>query len=867
VVKVFKNRMHRAETVSTPRYLGLSGNGGVWNKHVGGEAGAGQGVIVGVLDSGFWPENPSFAAMPEPRPDHDVIAAKWRGICDAGAEAPLITCNNKVIGARWYNEGGVGDDAEFYSPRDRNGHGSHTASTAAGVPAEMSIAGANYGRGSGMAPAARLAVYKVLWNTSDAGTIGTTVDIVHATEDAVSDGVDVINYSLSDGPGPVGPAEIATFHAAAAGVFVAAAGANGDPTGGFTVDNVEPWVTTVANGTHDGRYTRTITLGNGASYEGVGLGPATASGPLVDAEDMAAPGASASDAALCLPGTLDPARVTGKIVICDRGINARVEKSAVVEQAGGVGMVLYNVVAGSLNADIHAVPTVHVATPEGDAIAAYVESAGAGATATIGAGRIGSQRAPAVNPTSLRGPATFNDGDLLKPDILAPGTDILAASPPISTSSGSDYALRTGTSQAAPHIAGIAALLKQKHPTWSPNAIQSALLTSANPTDNTGAPILDDLNGAAASPLAYGAGQVTPAGAFDPGLVYDSGPQDWIRYQCGLGVELFPADPTRSCKVTGAIDPSDLNYPSISIGNLVGRQTVTRTVTNVTDRAGVYTPQIQAPPGVAVTVTPSRLTVAPHRTAQFTVEFTAQNTARWGEWTFGSLTLVEANGHRVRSPIAVRPQVLVVPDSLTGTGTSGSIPLRVQAGFTGTLTTTAYGPVAVNPPTRTDTVHIVGTAGIFIHDAPHTGTGVQKVTVDLPDARAINFATRTSDLPPGSDVDLFVYRNGKYVDSSVGLNPEDGVAVAGGGRYEVYVLQWALPAGVSEQDVSVHTTVATAATGNLTVTPAITQVTPGATVNLTANWTGLTADTPYIGAIVFTPAVGLTSSTPVRLTG
>ena len=166
VVKLWKNKVYKLDTISTPEFLGLAGPGGVWQSRFGDAARAGEGVIVGVIDTGVWPESPSFAPLPEPRPDADTIAAKWQGECEPGeptvGEDP-VTCNNKLIGARWYDFGGVPIiDEEFNSPRDFDGHGSHTASTAAGnydVPAVINDI--EVGRASGMAPAARLAAYKV----------------------------------------------------------------------------------------------------------------------------------------------------------------------------------------------------------------------------------------------------------------------------------------------------------------------------------------------------------------------------------------------------------------------------------------------------------------------------------------------------------------------------------------------------------------------------------------------------------------------------------------------------------------------------------------------------------------------------------
>jgi len=224
------------QTADTPKFLGLDGPGGVWQKQFGGVDNAGEGVIVGVLDTGITPESGSFAALPEPRPDADVIAGKWLGRCDTSGENP-VECNNKLIGARYYNtdEDIVIADRDFLSARDYNGHGTHTSSTAAGnngVPATVN--GESVGKISGMAPAARVAMYKVCWefeNPDDPTDGGCpTSDSLAAIDDAVAEGVDVINYSIGGDPGAiVDPIEIAFLNAAAAGVFVAASAGNSGP--------------------------------------------------------------------------------------------------------------------------------------------------------------------------------------------------------------------------------------------------------------------------------------------------------------------------------------------------------------------------------------------------------------------------------------------------------------------------------------------------------------------------------------------------------------------------------------------------------------------------------------------------------------
>jgi subtilisin family serine protease len=848
VANVFKNDIVTVQTNNTPRFLGLSGPGGVWQTQFGSQPEAGDGVIVGVIDTGFWPENPSFAALPEPRPDADTIAAKWRGECVAGDDNP-VECNNKVIGARWYSAGTADEQSfqEYRSPRDRNGHGSHTASTAAGMQADATVAGAPIGQVSGMAPGARLAIYKALWNKADGTASGASIDLVAAIDDAVADGVDVINYSIGNDVDQVDPSDVAFLNAAAAGVFVAVAAGNAGPNAG-TVDNAMPWEATVGAGTHDVKYAKNVVLGNGASYEGVGLGPAVPTSPLIDSSTAAAAGQTTANATLCVLNSLDPAKIAGKIVLCTRGTNARVEKSAEVKRAGGVGMILANPVPGSQNAETHSVPTSHVGVPEGTAIKAYIAGTAA-PTASLAATVQKTQEAPGVTAFSSVGPSRSSGGDLLKPDMLAPGVDITAAVPPNTNPANSFWDLKSGTSMASPHVAGIAALLKAKNPTWTPAAIKSALMTTAYQIDNQGNPLRRPDLGVAATPLEYGAGAIRPGSAFDPGLVYDSGPLDWLQYTCGIGVGFLLGDGTNSCDLTGAIDPSNLNYPSISIGNLGGKQTVTRTVTNTTRKVGVYIAKVEAPPGISVKVTPIVMTVLPNASATYTVEFT-RTTAAFNTYTFGSLSWGDVGGgHTVKSPLVVRPVALAAPAEVNGTGTSGSANVPVTAGYTGSLQVSPYGLIA---PTN-QTSHLVGTNTTFSTTNPQPGPAVAKLTVTAPaTTRATRVATFDSDYPAGTDIDIFVYSGTTLVGSSSGSSAEESVTLPGGGTFTVYVVQFALGGGRTEQDVPLHTyVVGPTNAGNFTVTPAARQVTVGGTTSFTAGWSGLSAGTRYLGVLEY----------------
>ncbi|MFC6155943.1 S8 family serine peptidase [Kribbella jiaozuonensis] len=846
-----------ADTVDTPRFLQMSGKGGAWQQ-AGGIDKAGDGVIIGMIDSGYTPERPSFAPIKTTKQSDAIIAKKWKGTCQAGEEAP-VTCNNKVIGARYFDKG-IGTrpiPEEYKSPRDYGGHGTHTASTAAGnYGVEMSVMGRDYGKGSGMAPHARLAIYKALWAVdATGGGSGTDADIVAAIDAAVADGVDVINYSISgSGSSYVNATGLAFLRAAKAGVFVATSAGNTGP-GEATVGKTYPWVTSVANGTHDRDIQTKLTLGNGKTYTGAGIGAGVPSAPVILAKDAGLPGADPANLTLCQAGTLDPAKATGKIVVCDRGVNARVDKSLQVKNAGGIGMILLNLTPSTLDSDLHSVPTVHLDDKAAPEVKAYV-SGTANPTATISAGTPVRVTAPMVAASSSRGPSPAGNGDLLKPDVMAPGTNVLAATTAFSAAGG-EYAFMSGTSMSTPHIAGIAAVLKAKHPTWSPMAIKSAMMTTATDKDTVGKPIKND-SGSQANPFGYGAGLVQPKLGMDPGLVYDSTYTDWTKFVCGSGQ--VPA--THELCANGKIDLSDLNYPTIAIGDLAGKQTVTRTVTNVSKLPEIYFPKVEGLKGLKVTVSPRILITLPGRSTTYKVTF-ENSGAPLEQYSFGRLVWKSAK-HSVASTLAIKPLTVKAPTQVNGTGASGSVQVPVTAGYSGTLNTTAIGLDAA----AVGEAALKNPGGVaFPTTAPKANDHVAKFTVSVPAGTThARFSTFDADYPAGTDLDVFVYQAGTTTlfGSSTGGSAEEEVNLPrpAGGQVDVYV---DLYAGANEQTVKLNHWELQKAAGNLTATPASQQVTVAGQTNITASWTGLTPGTRYLGQLRFSDGADGSGSTIVRV--
>ncbi|HEY2740687.1 MAG TPA: S8 family serine peptidase [Gaiellaceae bacterium] len=864
----------------TPAFLGLTGPNGVWHKQFGSAAQAGAGVIIGDIDTGFWPENPSFAAFSDDGPKAGQIQKKFHGTCDTTGEDP-VTCNNKVIGARYFDAAGLStaNPGEFTSPRDYDGHGSHTASTAAGDPVEATINGSDAGPLEGMAPAARLSIYKVLYeNAANTSASGSGADIVAAVEAAVNDGVDVINFSIGDNVDTFGSDELAFLNAAAAGVFVSAAAGNAGP-GASTIDNAMPWETTDAAGTYDENFAMTVTLGNGSTYQGVGRGSGVGSSPLIDSVNAGVSGANATNVELCFStasngGTpaLDPAKVAGKIVLCKRGVNARVDKGLAVKEAGGVGMILYNASdAQEFDADFHFVPTDHINNTNGLAIKSYISTAGSAATASLApTAGAPTPEAPVVAGFSSRGPSLFSGGDLGKPDIMAPGVDMVAAVSP-QNHAGNLWDSESGTSMATPHIAGIAALLIAKHPDWSPMEVKSAMMTTASPLDNQGHPI----QGASgnANPFDMGSGQVAPGPAFDPGLVYNSGIVDWLKYSCGVGVHLFSGS-TDLCTVFPAIKANQLNYPSIAAGALPGTQTITRTVTDVSslpgNRTDHYTAHVTSPEGYNVAVSPSQFDIKAGQSVTYTVTVT-RTTAPLNAYQFGQLVWTDGSGHSVRSPISIQGVALSAPSTASGTGATGSLPLSLTAGYNGTLNTSVQGMAKSDV---TSTALVQDSAHPFNTAAPATSDATSRVDVTIPAGlRLARWATFADDYAAGRDVDIFLYRvigsTLSFVGASAGGTASESLTLnnpVAGRTYALFTNVF--DAGGEGNPLTVKPNiflVPTTDSGNLTATPTTQSVTLGNPATVTLGWTALPSGR-WLGLVNYSDGTSTIGSTTVSIT-
>ena len=507
--------------------------------------------------------------------------------------------------------------------------------------------------------------------------------------------------------------------------------------------------------------------------------------------------------------------------------------------------------------DNHVIPTSHVDDPDGEAIAAYIEAEGDDAAATLSAG------SAAPNPSardmtvfSSRGP-NGDAEDIIKPDVTAPGAQILAGNSPVAFLGAQDELFQAiqGTSMSSPHVAGVGALLVGEHPDWSPAMVRSALVTTGSQD------VQKEDDATPADPFDFGGGHIDPVPAADPGLVYDAGLVDYLRFLCGDG-ELSATGAT--CTGVGSIDPSDLNQASIGIGQLAGIQTVTREVTNVGDDA-TYAAFVDEPPGVDVSVSPAVLTLEAGDSAEYEVTFTTTDDAVFDEWVFGALTWSDGAGHDVRSPLAIRPAMISAPEEVSGTGTSGSLEYDVTFGYYGAFETPVHGLV----PATTEAGNVVDDPEDEIEIALETGVGITEHTITVA-AGTLHLRAATFDGETDGDDDLDLYLidpDGNRVDESAGATAQEQVDVVNpvAGDWTLVVHGWETDGADSNYTLFTWL-VDSADAGNMTVTaPAVAVL--GATETVTVAWSGLTAGTRYLGIVGYSNGTSEIGGTLVSITG
>ncbi|CAO2166259.1 unnamed protein product [Urochloa humidicola] len=633
-------------------------------------------VIVGVLDSGIWPESRSFS-------DEGLgpVPARWKGVCQGGDSFSSSSCNRKIIGARYYlkayeaHYNGLNTTYAFRSPRDHDGHGTHTASTVAGrtVPGVSALGGFAAGSASGGAPLARIAVYKVCWPIPGPNpNIENTcfeADMLAAMDDAVVDGVDVMSVSIGSTGAPLPFAEdgiaVGALHAARRGVVVSCSGGNSGPKPA-TVSNLAPWLLTVAASSIDRAFDSPIKLGNGVAIMGQTVTsyqlPGNKPYPMVYAADAVVPGTPANVSNQCPPNSLSTDKVRGKIVVCLRGSGLRVEKGLEVKRAGGAAILLGNPPASGseVPVDAHVLPGTAVSAADAKTILAYINSS-SNPTAVLDPSTtvVDVRPSPVMAQFSSRGPNVL-EPNILKPDITAPGLNILAAWSEASSPTKLDgdhrvvqYNIMSGTSMSCPHVSAAAVILKAAHPDWSAAAIRSAIMTTATTNNAEGGPLMNG-DGTVAGPMDYGSGHIRPNHALDPGLVYDASYEDYLLFACASTGGTSQLDPSAAPCPASPPPPYQLNHPSVAVHGLNGTVTVRRTVTNVVSGgARYYAVAVDEPEGISVKVSPRRLGFArAGERKAFTIRMEARGGVERGRFVAGSYAWSDGV-HVVRSPIVV----------------------------------------------------------------------------------------------------------------------------------------------------------------------------------------------------------------------
>jgi subtilisin family serine protease len=915
VVNVWEDEIRPMATRYSPTFLDLfnSENG---LRSVDGLNG--DGVVIGIIDSGITPEHPALqdsreADMPsacrsswgettllgkwlcrryKKMPGVPVFEEPedWNGACVAGERFTADDCNNKLIGARWFIDGAVEtgpiDDGEIRSARDADGHGTHTATTAAGNRVSASIFGTLIGDVEGMAPKARIAAYKACWlRPGDTRASCNTSDLANAIDSAVADGVDVISYSVGSSlTRTTAPDDLALLAAAKAGVIaVVAAGNEGPNLGTIGSPAGSPAVITVAASTRDGESnveameirTPPAIAGKYAVKEANFTPPLADSDPIeasliiVDDEDTSLEsGETGSESDGC-QALVNSSEVDGQIAFMQRTgcrFDDMVKNAA---DAGAVAALVYNIAGDPIvmngEPGLSDIPALMLGQADANLFLAEFD-AGNEVTAVLEKGFLltSSDLGNDMAGFSARGPAPVPD--ILKPDVTAPGVNILAGFSPDSAYStpGENFAYLSGTSMSTPHVAGVAALLRQAHPDWSPAAIKSALMTTAR-QDVASSSGLSDAN-----PFDFGAGHIVPNAANDPGLVYDVTDAEYDAFACGIEAPSVPE--TRCDELADAgmsFEARQLNLATITMSELANSQTVTRRVTNVSDEAGSYTADVSPPPGTRVEVVPNSLTVAPGESATFDVTITYES-GTLDFWRFGSLTW-RSETHDVYSPITVKPTSVRAPEEITSFGGTGSQSFEVEFGYSGAYSTQVHGlnlPLIIDgfvdkDPTKTFsfrttngvTQHIITVpanqlyARFSLFDALTDGDDDLDMYVYYCGTDGSSCFKIGESGEPTSEERFDVYRpaEGFYAVMVHGFETDE---IAGGPGANYKLLSWA----IGEVDDK----------GNMSANgPSF--VNAGTTGTVTVDWSGLVSNTIYLGGVSHITPQGRSALTLVTI--
>jgi len=895
VLNVWEDEIRPMATNHSPVFLGLFDSEDGLRSVAGFD---GDGVVIGVIDSGITPEHPALKDTREaskPRlcrgswaeatllgkwlcrsysklPDVPVFdePEDWNGDCIAGEQFESTDCNNKLIGARWFIDGALEtgdiDIDEILSPRDADGHGTHTATTAAGNRTSASIFGTLIGDVEGVAPGAHVAAYKACWlRPGDTRASCNTSDLARAIDAAVADGVDVINYSVGSSLTRVtAPDDVALLAAAKAGVLaVVAAGNEGPNLGTIGSPAGGPWVITAAASTRDGEThveafeisSPPVLAGRYAVKEAAFTPPLEDVDPiegnlvLVNDDDTGLDsGATGSEADACQP-LINDDDIDGNVALIQRTGCRFDTMVANAADAGAVAAIVYNIAGDPIvmhgESGLSDIPALMMGQADANLILAEFD-AGNDVAAILDKGFLlaSDDTGNEMATFSARGPAPIRD--ILKPDVTAPGVNILAGFSPDSAYStpGENFAYLSGTSMSTPHIAGVAALIRQAHPDWSPATIKSALMTTSRQDISTSGNIAD------ASPFDFGAGHIVPNSAIEPGLAYEISGDEY---------DAFAADMENEAR--------HLNLPSVSLSSLAYSQSVTRRVTNVDDEAGSYLLEVSPPPGMRVEIDPGSISLAPGESATFDITITYESGPQ-DLWRFGSYTW-RSTEHAVYSPIAVKPTSVLAPEEIATYGGTGTIDFEVEFGYSGTYAPGVHGlnlPLVLNGVVTDDP-----DKAFEFNPESVPGTTLHRISVPT-DQLYVRFALFDALTDGDDDLDMYVYYCGPTGASCIKLGesgeptsqerfdiyrPAAGLyavfvhgfetdEVQGGPGANYQMLAWGL--GITGNQ------------GNMSASGP-TFVNAGTTGTISVDWANLISNTIYLGAISHNTPQGLSALT------
>jgi subtilisin family serine protease len=730
----------------------------------------GEGIVIGILDSGINTDHPSFAELAGDGYLHTNPRGNGNYLGDCAGNFAAL-CNSKLIGVYSYTDiTSDYSDTNVFPPNlprngeDYGGHGSHVASVAAGnilrnvdevFPTEGeerssgTPTGFTFEQISGVAPRANIISYQVCYGgTSEReDTYADCLDraILKALDDAIRDNVDVINYSISGGGDPwLDPTEQAFLSARNAGIFVAVSAGNSGPEA-LSTEKSSPWYTSVAASEHgrENIFSKQLTgLSGGASTLGTIFGQSNTgsiTAPIVYAGDFTNANDAGGDPAQCLE-PFPAGTFSGQIVLCDRGDIARIQKAINVRDGGAAGYVLANVDGSEtfLSNDQYVVPGIHLNASNGNIVKAWL-STGQNHRVSISNGEptqfIDESRVDVIADYSSRGPNS--EISTLAPTMAAPGSNIFAAYADEQLGhdghepAASDFTTLNGTSFASPHVAGAAALIKSANPTWGPDEIRSALaLTSsiAMRKDNDVTATTDE-----ADFFDMGSGRIQVDKAIASPLIMAE-----------------TADNYTNANPDGEGEPRSLNIPSITDDKCGGVCIWSRTFKATTDATFTYEP-VSISPNLTVAATPSRFTLLDGQSQ--TVIFTINSLqASKSEYTFAVARFTSPGLPDISLPISVLSSIGSFPLNIEFNGQRNRDSVLVQdidAISIDSFELTAYEPV--KSTVVSGKISQDSDTSSFVDDVTD-GVSMTTITVAQGAKRLIAQITRSSS----PDLDLFV---------------------------------------------------------------------------------------------------------------